>query len=215
MDGVSRQLSVGFSLAVGLSLLFAVSPVAGYFYDGCETADPDFYAEPTSGYAPLEVAFYDTTTTEVVCGSFWQLPDRVSDYLFQPEPWPYDTPNCEWTVEWDFGDGHTVETSPGENPVHVYTASGQYTVSLTYSERCYEWKLEGMTVLPSPPWTRRSHATTETMVDYIKVLARHPTEAVGGEAYPVPKSGLLAPWIAVSLFLAATTTCLVRRRAQD
>jgi PKD repeat protein len=60
----------------------------------------DFFADPTSGTAPLAVSFTNTS----------QPTASITGYL------------------WDFGDGNT---STETNPVHTYTAVGDYTVTLT------------------------------------------------------------------------------------
>ena len=59
-----------------------------------------FSASPTSGAAPLTVAFTDASTGSPTSGS------------------------------WNFGDG---SNSTVQNPVHTYSAAGNYTVSLTVS----------------------------------------------------------------------------------
>ena len=58
----------------------------------------DFSGTPTSGTAPMSVAFSDLSSG-------------------RPNQWL-----------WDFGDG---QTSTQQNPIHIYTRSGTYTVSLT------------------------------------------------------------------------------------
>ena len=60
----------------------------------------NFISNPITGFAPLNVAFTDTSTG---------LP-------------------ASWL--WDFGDG---ETSPEQNPTHIYSLAGTYTVKLTVS----------------------------------------------------------------------------------
>jgi len=90
---------------------------------------------------------------------------------------------------WDFGDGGT---STEQNPMHVYTRPGPFTVSLNVSGPC--------------------GSEIETKVDYI-----HPySSGVGGEAYPVNKLAVLAPWIAASMaIMAGSFIVLRRRRAQS
>jgi len=89
------------------------------------------------------------------------------------------------TWSWDFGDG---DTSDEQNPVHIYTHPGPFTVSLGVSG-------------PSGNFTA-------TKIDYI-----HPyTMRVGGEAYPVSKVSLLAPWLGLALLLAAGGGILTMRR---
>jgi len=60
----------------------------------------NFISNPTTGFAPLNVAFTDTSTG-------------------LPTSW-----------SWDFGDG---ATSTEQNPTHIYSAAGTYTVKLTAS----------------------------------------------------------------------------------
>lgn len=62
-------------------------------------------ATPTTGIAPLSVEFQDTSS---------------------PGSWPVTT----WS--WNFGDGSAVSTL--QNPTHVYTSRGVYSVSLTVSD---------------------------------------------------------------------------------
>ncbi len=62
-------------------------------------------ATPTTGVAPLSVEFQDTSS---------------------PGSWPVTT----WS--WNFGDGSAVSTL--QNPTHVYTSRGLYSVSLTVSD---------------------------------------------------------------------------------
>ncbi len=69
-------------------------------YIGMAGVQADFSASPTSGSAPLNVAF---TSLSVPV-------DKITSYL------------------WDFGDG---QTSTAANPLHTYTTSGDFTVSLT------------------------------------------------------------------------------------
>ena len=70
-----------------------------YVVVGGPTAD--FTASPTSGYAPLQVQFTDTSE-------------------------PGASPITEWL--WDFGDE---TTSPEQSPAHTYLSGGDYTVTLT------------------------------------------------------------------------------------
>jgi len=59
-----------------------------------------FSGSPTSGSAPLQVQFVNTSTGNYTAS------------------------------QWDFGDG---ETSTLQNPTHLYTKAGKYSVSLTVS----------------------------------------------------------------------------------
>jgi PKD repeat protein len=69
------------------------------------TPTADFTATPTTGVAPLSVEFLDTSS---------------------PGSWPI----ASWS--WHFGDGSAVSTL--QNPTHVYTSRGVFTVSLTVSD---------------------------------------------------------------------------------
>ena len=68
----------------------------------------DFTASPTSGRVPLDVKFTDKSTKNSVTGA---LIDN-------------------W--EWDFGDG---TKSYDQNPIHRYTKTGRYTVTLTVRDK--------------------------------------------------------------------------------
>ena len=94
---------------------------------------------------------------------------------------------CDFTSwSWDFGDGGT---SNEQNPMHTYAHPGPFTVSLIAS---------------GGPCQN----ITTTRVDYI-----HPyTMGVGGEAYPVNKVGLMAPWLGLVLLLAGGGILAMRRR---
>ncbi|GAB1366536.1 hypothetical protein MASR1M36_14070 [Candidatus Cloacimonadaceae bacterium] len=69
------------------------------------TPTADFTATPTTGVAPLSVEFLDTSS---------------------PGSWPI----ASWS--WNFGDGSAVSNL--QNPTHVYTSRGVFTVSLTVSD---------------------------------------------------------------------------------
>ena len=132
--------------------------------DGIATTDMGAYE-----YVPASVEFSATPTTG---------PIPLEVHFTDQTPGDFDS----WS--WDFGDG---STSSEQNPTHVYTLPGPFTVSLT------------------------SGGGIETKVDYI-----HPyTQGVGGEAYPVSRLAILAPWIALGMaFIAGSFMALRRRRAQ-
>src|SRR5690606_15232341 len=68
---------------------------------------PQFSATPTSGSSPLNVQFTDMT--------FTSDPGGVTSYA------------------WDF-DNDGVVDSNAQNPSHIYTNGGKYTVSLTVTD---------------------------------------------------------------------------------
>jgi hypothetical protein len=81
-----------------------------------------------------------------------------------------DQTSCNPTSwSWDFGDGGV---SNEQNPVHVYTNPGPFTVNFTISGGSCENE-------------------TFTKVDYIHAY----TIGVGGEASSVNRTGIVLPWI--------------------
>ncbi len=88
--------------------LIMVMTISTLLLSGCpkpsaEGPTANFGANPTAGYAPLSVQFYDSS----VAGT-----------------------SIIQTYQWDFGDG---ATSTAHDPLHVYTAPGVYTISFTVS----------------------------------------------------------------------------------
>ncbi len=88
---------------------------------GCPLKDDpvkvSFWGTPRSGYADLTVQFYGSA-------------EAVPPYTLVEEKFR-DVNALELSIVgwyWDFGDGATGE---GQNPTHVYTAPGRYTVTLT------------------------------------------------------------------------------------
>ena len=82
------------------------SDIYAFTYTGGAPPEAEFSTDRTSGTVPLTVRFTDRFT------------DRSDD---DPEEW-----------EWKFGDGGS---STDRNPVHTYRSPGNYTVSLTVSNR--------------------------------------------------------------------------------
>jgi PKD repeat protein len=81
--------------------------IASFKFDSCGSSGAvtaNFSGTPTSGVAPLTVAFTDLSTTTSGTITSWS---------------------------WNFGDSGT---STEQNPSHQYTAEGTYTVSLTVSD---------------------------------------------------------------------------------
>jgi hypothetical protein len=87
----------------------------------CQTLVVDFSAQSTGNCVPLTVSFHDTT-------QITPLPP-AGDYLMS------------W--EWDFGDGGK---SYLQNPEHVYTTVGRFSVSLRVTVQVGEGKIEQQTL---------------------------------------------------------------------
>lgn len=125
----------------------------------------NFSGTPTSGSLPLSVDFTD---------------------LSSPGP---GGPISGWA--WDFGDGGT---STAQNPTHIYTAAGIYTISLT---------------ITSPDGT-----ATRTRTDYItagRAITFTPTQALPGDSVSIsgfgfaPFSPLTATFNGNPITLTGTT----------
>ena len=111
-------------------VVLAVNGETGYYWHHYEALGPpptpqppvaSFSGSPTSGTAPLTVAFTDTS-------------------IGQPTSWA-----------WTFGDGGT---STAQNPSHVYTVAGTYSVTLQVTNALGSdgiTKTNYITVTPPPP----------------------------------------------------------------
>ena len=128
----SRRISIGLSAIVILALALAASPVLAQTLGTLELPDPDFTADRTSGYAPLEVHFTDLTDW----GQYHCASGSVLDVSALAELLGVDDTLCEWHCTWDFGDGSTYVGDMGDDPTHVYTRSGRYDVTLTWETNC-------------------------------------------------------------------------------
>jgi PKD repeat protein len=95
-DGVADYLGY-FTLNPNGTLTFTRAPAAG------SAPVAGFSGSPTTGFAPLRVAFSDSSTGSIT----------------------------KWI--WEFGDGQSVTNTTSASVNHTYTAAGNYTVSLTVS----------------------------------------------------------------------------------
>ena len=113
-----------------------ILPETGEF-EGPIVHNVDFDAAPKSGDVPLTVQFTDQTY-------------KIDDY---------DT----WDWNWDFGDG---TSSTQQNPVHTYTASGSYNVTLdavSFGQRDEVTKTNFITVeTPTTPAPTAAFSATPT-----------------------------------------------------
>lgn len=90
----------------GRSLFLCLAMGCVGFAEGApKSATASFTSDTTLGKAPLTVSFNDTSTTSGGSITAWS---------------------------WDFGDGSPISTA--QNPSHVYTTPGSYTVTLTVAE---------------------------------------------------------------------------------
>ena len=124
------------SAATGLAALAVNTSTSFYWHAYVDLGPPpqptapvaSFVADVTSGRAPLEVKFTDTSTGG-------------------PTSW-----------SWDFGDG---ATSTAQNPTHVYSTPGTYTVSLTAANSAgsdTETRAGYITVQPGRTFTAQADA---------------------------------------------------------
>jgi len=153
--------------------------------DGAPAEDKD--GEPR----PIDGDWDGTATTDM--GAYEYIPVLPVEFSATPTMGPTplevqftdETPGDFSSWSWDFGDGGT---SSEQNPTHTYDRTGPFTVSLSISSL--------------------SGRGTETKVDYIWPY----TQGVGGEAYPVSRLAILAPWFALAALLLGATGWLVLRR---
>jgi len=69
---------------------------------------------------------------------------------------------------------------------------------------------------PGDYWGVDELLATEWALLALEKIAPPPSsETVGGEAYPIGKFGLMAPWIALAMFVGAGGAYLVRRKARS
>jgi PKD repeat protein len=79
---------------------------------------------PTAGYQDITV---------ISCWQLEGLDFQAERYLCAMKFSAIAPQNCRNTFSWNFGDG---QTSIEKNPMHVYTATGTYSVSLTITFNC-------------------------------------------------------------------------------
>jgi len=157
--------------------------------DGAPSKDMDGNLRPIDGdwdgTATADMGAYEYLLASVEFSATPRTGPTPLEVQFSDE-----TPGDIDTWNWDFGDGGT---SNEQNPSHIYTLPGPFTVSL---------------IVSGP-----SRGGTETKVDYIWPY----TQGVGGEAYPVNRLAILAPWFALAALLLGGTGWLVlrRRRAES
>ena len=156
--------------------------------------DPKYLTTIDTETGVVTIVGQTETDLDAIAFAPFSPPPHVSDFSAVPTTGPTplevqftDETVCDFTSwRWDFGDGGT---SSEQNPVHIYTQPGPFTVSLTASGGSCQY-------------------ITATRVDYI-----HPyTMGVGGEAYSVRKTGILAPWIIMFALISLGGAFTVKRR---
>jgi glucose/arabinose dehydrogenase/chitodextrinase len=132
-DGALYYVDLGYS---DISGTFGVSKIRRISYQQSNQAPVALVsANPTSGPAPLDVAFSSAGSTD-------------------PEGQPI-------TYSWDFGDG---TSSTASNPVHPYTQSGQYVVRLTVSDGVNSSLSTPLTITVGNPPTATINSPTDALV---------------------------------------------------
>jgi len=109
------------------SSLFRKSPVASSY---------------TAGLDPGVASFLRNAAATVILDSLeaWKLRSNaetaIASFDFIEEAGEFQFVNTSWRASdyfWDFGDG---ETSIEESPIHMYTAAGNYSTTLTATNEC-------------------------------------------------------------------------------
>ncbi|MFC1971289.1 hypothetical protein ACFLV0_05135 [Chloroflexota bacterium] len=142
------------------------------------------------------------------------------------DPDTYNPTNMPPDVIWEDAKAFYLEAT-GPDDIHEFF--------ITFSDEGAPLEV-GFTLFKLPDWTEIDYTIvgprtirvvleiTDGVVDPPFVLAQQkadpppsptppPTMSVGGEAYPVNKVGLIAPWMALAMVVAAGSIYLVRRRA--
>jgi len=135
---------------------------------------------------------------------------------------------CTVYTRADGGDGWT-DVTPWSNPISGNVTASTYSIDISpdigsatqvrfeFSGDAYymdNWHVDDVTICnifdPEPTWWHVEEVATDIAV------SREPPP-VGGEAYPVSKASVLAPWIALSVLLAGGISwyALRRRKAQS
>ncbi len=133
--------------------------------------------------------------------------------------------NCTVYTRADGGDVWT-DVTPWSNPIYGNVGPDTYSIDISSdigtatqvrfefsgSSWCInDWYVDDVSICyPEPTWWHVEGVATDIAV------SREPPP-VGGEAYPVNKASLLAPWIAIGVVLAGGISCSVlrRRKAQS
>ena len=124
------QVSLGndTTVCVGDFDLNAGSGFNSYAWSSGETTQT--ITVSTSGLHFVDVIDSNTCSSSDTIEIF-NFPEPIADFNFNINGWSVDFTNSSTnddTYLWDFGDGNT---STVENPTHVYTTDGNYTVCLT------------------------------------------------------------------------------------
>lgn len=120
--------------------------VAGTYLTACTFYASIFHQSPVGstyygGLSPADAGFLQQIAASTVLDSMgtWllnQLPVHA-DFSFTQNSASVQFNQAFYNTtasQWDFGDGNT---SVSENPLHLYTANGNYTVQLIASNSCY------------------------------------------------------------------------------
>jgi hypothetical protein len=162
-------------------------------------------------YAYLDSKPVDTTGAPCLTLEFKSF---ITDYCYS------GTYSCTVYTRADGGDGWT-DVTPWSNPIYGNVGPDTYSVDISsdigsatqvrfeftgYYYCINDWYLDDVSICyPEPTWWHVEGIATD-----IVVTPEPPP--VGGEAYPVSKASLLAPWIAVAAAIVAGAVVLVLRR---
>jgi hypothetical protein len=186
-------------------------------YAGGTSPEALLYWDDISGnYSYLDSKPVDTTGAPCLTLEFKSYIDHYYYY-------PYY--NCRVLTRADGGDSWT-DVTPWSNPIYGNVGPDTYSIDISsdigtatqvrfefdgYYYNINDWYVDDVSICyPEPTWWHVEEVATDI------VVSPEPPP-VGGEAYPVSKASLLAPWVAVGVLLAGGISWYVlkRRRAQS
>lgn len=110
--------------AIGLGSI-SVKETTIYGCEGTKSGCIDIIGKPHAKFGPLPDPANDWVS---ICLNDWVI---FKDFSYVNTP---GSPIVSWF--WDFGDGHTYNSSTTNNPTHQYTNPGGYTVMLVVKNAC-------------------------------------------------------------------------------
>ncbi len=200
-------------------------------YAGGTSPEASLYYEDIYGdYAYLDSKPVDTTDATSLTLEFKSF---IDDYCCSEG---YGDPSCGYgeacgsynCTVYTRADGsdYWTDVTPWSNPIYGDVGPNTYSVDISsdigsatqvrfefdgYPYALNDWYVDNVTICYSATWCHVEELATD-----IVVTSKVPPPPVGGEAYPVNKTSLLALWIAVAVLLAGGISwyALKRRRIQ-